>query len=64
MTGAKCGSCSEWIEEGQTVVGMPIIRIVARNKSEMAGTELLFHVRCFLAKIKSNKIETLEVVPA
>lgn len=64
MTGVKCGSCGDWIEEGQTVVGMPVIRIVARNNSQIAGTELLFHVRCFLAKMKSNKIETLEVVPA
>lgn len=64
MTNAKCGSCAEWIEEGQTVVGMPIIRIVALNKSQLAGTELLFHVRCFLKKMELKKVDTLEVIPA
>lgn len=60
----KCGCCGQEILVGSTMVGMPVIRIVDVGKSAMAGTEIVFHVQCFLKKMKLQKVETLEIVSA
>lgn len=44
----KCRACEKWIETNQTIVGMPVRRVLGPTKASLAGTELLFHVRCFL----------------
>jgi len=53
----NCGVCTNPIKPGQAVVGMPVIRITDVNKSQMAGGELIFHVSCFLRKMKEPKLE-------
>jgi hypothetical protein len=51
----KCRACEKWIETGQTIVGMPVLRVLGPNKTGLAGTELLMHVRCFLGLFKVLK---------
>lgn len=55
-----CVSCEMPIEVSQAIVGLPVIRIKAPGKSAMAGTELLFHVSCFVSKMKTKKIELIK----
>lgn len=55
-----CTSCEKPIEIGQTIIGMPVIRITATNMSAMAGTEILFHLSCFMAHFKKPKLEILK----
>ncbi len=52
-----CKGCEKTVEIGQTIVGLPVIRITASAKSVMAGTEILFHVPCFLRVFKVIKAE-------
>ena len=56
MAASKCIVCEKSVTVGQTIVGMPIIRITDVNKSAMAGTEILIHVACFLEKMGKPRI--------
>jgi hypothetical protein len=56
-----CKSCEKPIEIGQTIVGFPVIRIMALNQSVMAGTEILFHLSCFLAHFKKSGVEIIKL---
>lgn len=47
-----CPACNKTVDVGQTFVGFPVVRIVALNQSQLAGTEILFHVSCFLGAFK------------
>lgn len=51
----KCRVCEKWIEDGQTIVGLPVFRVMGQN-SRPAGSELLFHVRCFLVMTKQEQV--------
>lgn len=53
----KCRACEKWISTGQTIIGMPVLRVQGPGKTALAGTELLFHVRCFLAFVAPKKDE-------
>lgn len=55
-----CRSCDKSIEPGHTVVGLPVIRIQAEGKSQLAGTEVLFHLICFLKHFGNKKLEIIK----
>lgn len=55
-----CKACENTIEIGQTIVGFPVIRITALNQSQMAGTEVLFHLSCFLSRLGKPKVEIIK----
>lgn len=58
-TGLRCCCCALAILTNQTVVGFPVIRITAINRSAMTGQELLCHADCF---VKRMSVKTLEVL--
>lgn len=55
-----CRICNRPVEIGQTIVGLPIIRIQATNHSSLAGNEVLFHLSCFLAHFKKPVVEIIK----
>ena len=59
-----CGTCGNEIKIGQTFVGMPVLVIQEVGKSQMAGTEIIFHTQCFSNKLRSKKIDNLEIISA
>lgn len=58
-----CRSCDKAIEAGHTVVGLPVIRIQAEGKSQLAGTEVLFHLHCFLKHFGKEKVKIITGQP-
>ena len=54
MIGQKCGSCGKWLEAGDNIIGFPVIHILGASQSRPAGTEVLFHVKCFMKRMKDE----------
>lgn len=60
MSIEKCRSCEKQIEVGQTVVGLPVVRITGHQQSVLAGTEIVFHLACFLKQFAKPKEELVK----
>lgn len=54
MTNHQCRICEKNLEVDELFVGLPIIRLKPFLKSELAGSEAVFHVSCFLSVFKKN----------
>lgn len=47
-----CLICELPVKVDQTIVGLPVIRVTATAKSQLTGSEVVFHLSCFMNKFK------------
>lgn len=55
-----CRSCDKPVEPGQTIVGLPVIRITSEGHSALAGTEIVFHLSCFIKHFAKPKLQLVK----
>lgn len=59
QTGLRCPTCNLPILTNQVIVGLPVLRITGLQQSAVTGTEIVFHVACFVEKMSGPKKQEL-----
>lgn len=51
-----CLICEQPVTQHQMIVGLPVIRVTTTAKSQLAGSEIIFHLSCFMSHFKKPTI--------
>lgn len=55
QTGLRCPTCDLPVLTNHIIVGLPVLRITGLQQSAVTGQEIVFHVACFIEKMRGQK---------